>query len=59
MAAHVASGACSGAKDGDVIASFAPAYHERDWIKFYLGNNMKPKVQGCKELSCPCKRKRS
>lgn len=58
MADHVASGSCSGAKDAAAVVRCEPAYHEREWLKPFLGTNMKPRTKACKEPSCPCKRKR-
>jgi hypothetical protein len=58
MADHVASGSCSGAKDAAAVVHCEPAYHEREWLKPFLGTNMKPRTKACKEPSCPCKRKR-
>ena len=55
MAAHVASGKCSGAKGGLAVAASEPAHHEREWLVPFLRSS-KSKLLACRVQSCVCKR---
>jgi hypothetical protein len=54
MEAHVAEGNCRGAKGGAVVASCAPAHHEREWLVPFL-SSAKSKLKNCALGACPCK----
>jgi hypothetical protein len=54
MEAHVADGECRGAKGGTALASYAPAYHEREWLSPFLSGHT-TKLQACNTRACPCR----
>ena len=52
--AHVADGECRGAKGGTALASYAPAYHEREWLAPFLSGHT-TKLHACNTRACPCR----